>query len=268
MTTRFFNRVVFGVAFAGLAMTTQAALLVLADAEAESIARKYFRAFEPRPLKLQPAGNHHRFEFITEGLFERNPGLQKDILSPSWNNVEFEDSVQTRLDRAHAFSEAGDLKAAAALYGQVLKRDVENKPAMFGLGVSLAQMGMWPEAIQIYRKLNLLSPGELLVQNNLAYMLISQPHITRIDVLESIQLAQDSIMANPLIPQLWDTLSAAYYVLGDYERAWAAANMAVRLGMGEDIAFGLQRLPAAAIYRYQQQEEKCRIAKEIFTPLI
>ena len=90
-------------------------------------------------------------------------------------------------------------------------------------------------AVAHYREAIALDSQDVYAWNNLAWILATHPDPELRDGAEAVQLAEEALRKSKgMIPVLWDTLSAAYAEVGQYDKAVAAATkghaLARRLG--------------------------------------
>jgi tetratricopeptide (TPR) repeat protein len=98
------------------------------------------------------------------------------------------------------------------------------------------------------------------VLNNLAWLYATTTDLSIRDGNRAIALAQEALLIQPDDHHVWSTLSAAHYIVGNYDRALRAAEEAVRLGERMEMnPEGLQN--------YRQQAQRCRQAAEALSIL-
>jgi serine/threonine protein kinase/Flp pilus assembly protein TadD len=108
------------------------------------------------------------------------------------------------------------------------------------LGDMLARKGLRDEAIASYREaieccrravsLNPISPGSL---NDLAWLLVTCPHVPLRDPAEGVKLARRAVELEPDDASHWNTLGVAYYRAGKWDEAVAALTKSVELNGGD-----------------------------------
>jgi 4-amino-4-deoxy-L-arabinose transferase-like glycosyltransferase len=96
----------------------------------------------------------------------------------------------------------------------------------------LESAGKFAEAIEAYRKAEKLSPDNLTVLNNLAWILASNPDAALRDGPEAVRLATKAAeLSNRKQPVILGTLAAAYATNGQFEKATETAESARDLAL-------------------------------------
>ena len=137
-------------------------------------------------------------------------------------------------------------KVAEDLLRMVLKDSPDSTEALSVLAILLLQTpGRSAEAAQLYQRLLVLEPDNVIAMNNLAWILSEEQG----KPAEALDLAEKGLKMAPSYFDLIDTRGAAYYRLGEYEKAaqdFAAcmalypsatpASMATRLRLARALA--------------------------------
>ena len=177
--------------------------------------------------------------------------------SAGWRDADLPpEAAQLNRTADHAASAA----TAARLYVQSLKLAPDNGPALYGLGRALLDLDRPAEALQVFRRLAKLFPGEADVLEALAAAIARQPDLRRAAVAEGRALADQAAQLQPDRPEAWHVLSVLCHLDGDYVAAAAAARRAVELDAQNPSDPEITAL-------YQQQEIACTDALSVFSPL-
>jgi tetratricopeptide (TPR) repeat protein len=108
----------------------------------------------------------------------------------------------------------------------VLGKDASNVPAIFSLAQIEDQAGRKSEAIKYYDRVLQADPSNVIVLNNLAYLLVD----TGTDVDRGLQLAQKAQELAPDDPTVNDTIGWAYYCKGLHKNALEYLSKAAENG--------------------------------------
>ena len=135
--------------------------------------------------------------------------------------------------------------------------EAELRAAQF-LAASSFQEGDLPRAERYFRMILTWRPDEPDAQNNLAWLLVTKPEPSSIELREGLGLAERASEARQAA-FIWDTLTEAYAKSGQAMKAEAAADMALRLAEegkelgGESVDYYRTRLQKFAEARHQSQ---------------
>jgi spermidine synthase len=148
----------------------------------------------------------------------------------------------------------GQLDAAIAELEQALARDPDNAAAYTNLAGTLAEKGNIAGAIAAYRSALTARPDLLEPLTSLAWILSTSPEAAVRQSAEAVRLAERAVaLANEDDVRALDTLAAAYAAAGDYDRAVATAESALRnasrRSMAPDVGLVRSRLE---LYRKRQ----------------
>lgn len=111
-------------------------------------------------------------------LYEQNDAEKTIEVLDAHGDV---DDIQTRLLRAEAAFEVGDLATAEAIYKELLDEDLKPGPrqfVLFNLGVTLRQAGATQEAYAVFQEHNQIRPGSEEVQAQLGATALEQGSIS------------------------------------------------------------------------------------------
>lgn len=150
---------------------------------------------------------------------------------------------------------SGQLQAAESVFKQALRKDKSHRKALFGLGTTYIEMRRYKEAETVLLELLRQYPGAVEGLNNLAWMYATASDPAYRKSEKALRYAQDAVLLQPNAFELWNTLSEAYYVLGEYDKAKRAAEQALRLSIEKGA-------PQRVVGDYRRQLEKCTRAAE------
>lgn len=150
------------------------------------------------------------------------------------------------------------LTVAEELFVRALRMHPQSREARFGMGALLIKQGRYTEAIEMLEQLRAEYPDEYSIINNLAWLYATATDYSMRNGPRAVALAQEALLLQPHDYHVWNTLSEAYYVSGNYERAFRAARETLRVGreagVGRDV-----------ITQYERQVDKCRRAVEVMS---
>lgn len=141
---------------------------------------------------------------------------------------------------------------------EIIRRDPNNIPARYISAVALLSIKRYDAARTILEHLLERFPQHPFILNNLAwlYSTAEDPKIRQPE--RALELARRAIVLLPDVPQVWSTLAEAYYSNRQYERAFRAAEQALRLAQETN-------LPFEQVATYQEQVAKCKEAVNAFS---
>ncbi len=147
------------------------------------------------------------------------------------------DAIATDPDIPHAYYELGDLLAstgapaeAVPLLRQAIERSAASAGLHASLGAALLETDRPVEAVAAFREALRLDPGHAEVLGRLAGVLAAHPERRVRDPEAAVLLAQRLAGGLSLAePRSLDLLGAAFAAAGDFRRATAAAQEALRL---------------------------------------
>ena len=116
-------------------------------------------------------------------------------------------------------------KTAENILRMVLKNDSDSVEAMTSLAILLQTSGRSDEAIPFYQRILELQPDNLMVINNLAWLMCEDKGMFK----EALQLAQKGLKIYPNYIDLIDTRGAIYYQMGEFDKAVEDFTTCIRL---------------------------------------
>jgi tetratricopeptide (TPR) repeat protein len=97
----------------------------------------------------------------------------------------------------------------------MLKNDSDSIETMRALAILLHTIGRPDESVPLYQRVLQLEPDNLIVINNLAWIMCEEQGKFQ----EALELAQRGLQISPNYIDLIDTRGVAYYRLGEFNRA-------------------------------------------------
>lgn len=169
-----------------------------------------------------------------------------------------EERVTFLLSVAQAYFTEKDYKSAVNAYERVLQIDPTNKEARFIIGHVYINAKEYAKAEKILKELIKEYPEDFQLLNNLAWLYATAEDPKYRDGQKAVRLAQQAMVLNPTDHHIWSTLSEAYYVSGNYEKAYRAithmASIASRYG---------KNVTKEQVEEYNEQIRKCKRALDI-----
>lgn len=180
-----------------------------------------------------------------------SPSLQLSKSRSQSKRIEF------LLQVAQAYAKEGDLKAAIDAYERILEIEPEHPQARYLVSHTYIQVKQYQKAEKMLLALIEERPNDFSLLNNLAWVYATAEDPAIRDGQKAIKYAQQAIVVSPNDHHVWSTLSEAYYVSGDYEKAHRAimhmASLATRYGKG---------ITKEAVEDYNEQIKKCKRAMD------
>lgn len=141
---------------------------------------------------------------------------------------------------------------ALRLFKEAAALDPKHPMVRFGLATALVSVKQNREALELLLELSREMPNDYLVLNNLAWLYASAAEVDIRDGDEAVRYARAALVLAPMDHFVWNTMSEAYFVAGQYERALRAAQEALRIGT-------IRGAPEIKLEDYRKRVEKCRV---------
>lgn len=141
---------------------------------------------------------------------------------------------------------------ALQIFKEAAARDPKHPTVRFGLATALIAVKQNREALELLLGLSRDTPNDYYVLNNLAWLYATAAEIDIRDGDAAVRYARAALVLAPMDHFVWNTMSEAYFVAGQYERALRAAQEALRLGE-------MRGVPEAKLTDYRKRVEKCRV---------
>ena len=165
-----------------------------------------------------------------------------------------QDEAHPGVTRGYEALKNNAYNTAISNFKETLAADPTHKEARFGLGTVYIKMERFRDALDIMEKLVKEYPDDYFIKNNVAWVYATTSDLSIRDGEKAIKFAQDALLSQPGSYHVWSTLSEGYYVSGEYEKAFRAAEQAMKLG--QDRKASQENLLA-----YRDQLQKCMRAK-------
>ncbi|MDZ4199519.1 MAG: tetratricopeptide repeat protein [Kiritimatiellia bacterium] len=147
----------------------------------------------------------------------------------------------------------GNPDGAERAFRAALQINPNHRDARFGLGTVLITAEKHGPARDILLKMAEDFPNDYFVLNNLGWLFATSRDVTVRDGDRAIHFARAALVLAPEDFHVWSTLSEAYFIAGQYERAARSSQEALRLAR-------LSGLGEAELQNYRRLAEKCQAA--------
>lgn len=158
-------------------------------------------------------------------------------------------------DVAQAYFAEDDFISAVSAYERILEIDPTHHESRYIIGHAYISAKQYGKAKVVLEKLIEESPEDFKLLNNLAWLYATAEDPAYRNGAKAVELAQQAMVMAPDDHHVWSTLSEAYYVAGEYEKAHRAithmAMLATRNGQG---------ITEEAVEEYNEQIRKCKRA--------
>jgi len=141
---------------------------------------------------------------------------------------------------------------AVEIFKQVLEIEPDNFSGQFGLATALISIQQNETALDLLLKMHEKVPNDYYVLNNLAWLCATAKDLKIRDGDKAVLYARAAVVIAPMNHFVWNTLSEAYFVAGQYERALRAAQEALKLAVA-------QNAPEDKLQDYQKRIDKCTV---------
>ncbi len=186
----------------------------------------------------------------TNSLSSGNDGLQISSRTP-------EQRIAFLLEVAQAYFQQQDMDAAISAYERVLAIDPSHKEARYIISHVYINAKKYEKAETLLKELITEYPEDFQLLNNLAWLYATAEDPAFRNGKKAIAIAQQALALAPNDHHVWSTLSEAYYISGEYEKAFRAINqmaaLATRYGKG---------ITKEAVESYNEQIRKCKRAMD------
>lgn len=168
-----------------------------------------------------------------------------------------ENRIAFLLEVAQAYSKEGDFPAAISAYERILEIDPSHQQVRYLISHIYIQAKQYRKAEELLLALIKDRPQDFTLMNNLAWVYATAEDSSIRDGEKAIYYAQEALLIEPNDHHIWSTLSEAYYMSGDYEKAYRAieqmARLATRYGKG---------ITEESVKEYNNQIRKCKRAMD------
>jgi tetratricopeptide (TPR) repeat protein len=168
-----------------------------------------------------------------------------------------EERIDFLMRLAQAYIADDDAAAALDVFDRVLKMEPEQFE-VFGVIASIyISEHKYAEAEEILLNQIETDPEAFRPKNNLAWLYATATDPAFRNGRKAIRLAQEALVSEPNSHHVWSTLSEAYYVTGDYEKAYRAIRHMAALAVQQNI-----NISKEAVEDYNAQIRKCKRAMD------
>ncbi len=168
-----------------------------------------------------------------------------------------EERVEFLLQVAQAYVQDKEYESAINAYERVLKIDPENKQARYIVATVYINAKQYQKAEEMHLALLADFPDDFQILNNLAWLYATAEDPDFRDGEKAVKMAQEAMVMAPNDHHVWSTLSEAYYVTGEYEKALRAITQMARLAS----RYG-QGITQQQVDDYNEQIKKCKRAMD------
>jgi len=194
---------------------------------------------------------------LTQAIAQENQ--QQPTSSLTTSSLEVSDTlteterVDFLLDVAQAYITEKDYPAAVKVYERILEIDPTHAQTRYVVAHIYINAKQYKKAEKMLLSLLEESPDDFKLLNNLAWLYATAEDPSIRNGKKAIRYAQMAMVLAPNDHHVWSTLSEAYYVSGEYEKAYRAieqmANLAAHYG---------KDLTEESIKDYNEQIRKCK----------
>ncbi len=168
-----------------------------------------------------------------------------------------EERIQFLLDVAQSYANDEDIISAIGAYERILSIDPTHVQARYVVGHHYITAKEYKKAETLFLTLIEEFPEDFKLWNNLAWLSATAEDPSIRDGKKAIKFAHEAMILAPNDYHVWSTLSEAYYVSGEYEKAHRAilhmASLAIRYGTD---------VTEESVKEYNQQILKCKRAMD------
>ncbi len=155
------------------------------------------------------------------------------------------------------YFQEGDLDAALDVFNRILEINPHHKQTRVLKGLIFVSTARYKEAIENMTSLIEDYPNDYQAMNNLAWVYATADDRKYQNAQLSVELAQQALVLSPYDHHVWSTLSEAYYIAGDYEKANRAILHLVKLSTSKGA-----KMSKDMVETYNNQIRKCQRAIE------
>ncbi len=162
---------------------------------------------------------------------------------------------RTLIDIARNLVTSDDSEArqtAEDIFRIILKNEPDSIEAITGLAILLYTVGRPDEAVLLYQRALQLEPDNLIVINNLAWVMCEEQNKFQ----QALELAQRGLKIAPDYIDLIDTRGVAYYRLGEFNKAIEDFTTCIKLYPNETPASIASRFHLARAFAGLRQRDK------------
>ncbi len=166
-----------------------------------------------------------------------------------------EERIQFLLEVAQAYTAEKDLMAASDAYERILQLDPTQPQARYIVAHIYISSKQYHKAETSLLELLQENPDDFKLWNNLAWLYATASDLSIRNGKKAVQCAQEAMTLAPNDHHIWSTLSEAYYISADYEKAYRSiihmVSLVTRYG---------KNVTEESIAEYNKQILKCKRA--------
>jgi tetratricopeptide (TPR) repeat protein len=159
------------------------------------------------------------------------------------------------MEVAQAYAKEGNLAESINAYERILALEPRHQQCRYLLSHVYITAKEYEKAEGLLFELMEERPNDFTLLNNLAWVYATADDLKIRDGQKAIRYAQDAMVLAPNDHHVWSTLSEAYYMTGDYEKAYRAITHMAQLAM----RYG-QNITEDSVAEYNEQIRKCKRA--------
>lgn len=159
------------------------------------------------------------------------------------------------LDVAQAHVTEKDYDAAIGAYERILGIDPSNMQARYVIAHIYINAKQYKKAEDMLQALIKEAPEDFKLWNNLAWLYATADDMAFRNGTKAVVCAHEAMTLAPDDYHVWSTLSEAYYVSGDYEKAYRAITHMAALA-----ARYAKDITKESVEEYNEQIRKCKRA--------
>ncbi|MEM7392902.1 MAG: tetratricopeptide repeat protein, partial [Verrucomicrobiota bacterium] len=162
------------------------------------------------------------------------------------------------LERGFELLKQSHHQEAESAFDELLKANPKHAEARFGKVTALTKQERYEEALAILIPMSDEFADNFLVKNKLAWLYATARDPAFRNGKKSLAIAQEALLLKGTSFHVWSTLSEAYFICGEYDRALRSAEQATKLAR-------LNELSDFDMTTYTDQVKKCRSALDAHT---
>ncbi|VGO17377.1 hypothetical protein PDESU_05973 [Pontiella desulfatans] len=166
-----------------------------------------------------------------------------------------EERIAFLLNVASAYFAEDDFDSAISAYERILEIDPMHQESRYIVGHVYINAKQYGKAEKILSELVKDYPEDFKLKNNLAWLYATAEDPSFRDGQKAIVLAQDAMVLAPDDHHVWSTLAEAYYITGQYEKAYRAIKQMASLAAAHG-----QGVTKEQVDNYNEQIRKCKRA--------
>lgn len=179
------------------------------------------------------------------------------------NTQSEEERLTFLLTVGEAYLKEGDFESAVSAYERILEIDPMHRQARYVVSHVYINAKAYKKAEKLMLELINDFPEDFQLKNNLAWLYATAEDPAYRNGKKAVEYAQEAMILAPNDHHVWSTLSEAYYIAGEYEKAHRAiihmATLASR--------YGGKGVTKESVDSYNEQIRKCKRALDTFNAL-